>query len=363
MVSRVGPHGLEGRSPDQTDGRTDKISPVFYRTLSLWGRCPAYNWKIWNKEEKQGKGTADHILTLFFILLSTTTSTNTNTITTTTTTRIQIQSQTLKSSTHSNRLQPISIDFNRSQPISTTTTSTNTNTITTTTWIQIQSQTLKSSTTFNSLKSTSTDLNRLQPVSTDFFQLAAFRVFPPLMTSLQQNKGIVQAMFRGLGMCDWSYTHHLLLVISALLSSSSIGEEMASKNSKRRPPSDQHCWRQAAKSQAIVFRHQASTNFYIIIVIHLLQLCAFMSFRFREGETTFFGHDNIGILLSMSLAIASLPLPMLLTSYSMLLSSPLYRHCPHLYCHCYHPYCHCHHPYLPVMLLVFLKTARYIVSS
>ena len=47
-----------------TDGRTDKISPVFYRTLSLWGRCPTHNRKIWRKKEKQGEGTADHILTL-----------------------------------------------------------------------------------------------------------------------------------------------------------------------------------------------------------------------------------------------------------------------------------------------------------
>ena len=27
---------------ERTDVRMDKISPAFYRTLSLWGRCPAY---------------------------------------------------------------------------------------------------------------------------------------------------------------------------------------------------------------------------------------------------------------------------------------------------------------------------------
>ena len=27
----------------RTDGRTDKISPAFYRTSPLWGRCPAHN--------------------------------------------------------------------------------------------------------------------------------------------------------------------------------------------------------------------------------------------------------------------------------------------------------------------------------
>ena len=28
------------------DGRTDKISPAFYRTSPLWGRCPAQYKKI-----------------------------------------------------------------------------------------------------------------------------------------------------------------------------------------------------------------------------------------------------------------------------------------------------------------------------
>ena len=50
------------------DRQTNKISPVFYRTLSLWGRCPAYNRKIFLKNEKPGKGTADHILTLVDLL-------------------------------------------------------------------------------------------------------------------------------------------------------------------------------------------------------------------------------------------------------------------------------------------------------
>ena len=32
-----------GRTDIRTDGRTDKISPAFYRTSPLWGRCPAHN--------------------------------------------------------------------------------------------------------------------------------------------------------------------------------------------------------------------------------------------------------------------------------------------------------------------------------
>ena len=35
-----------------TDVRMDKLSIVFYRTLSLLGRCPAYNRKLWKKEKK-----------------------------------------------------------------------------------------------------------------------------------------------------------------------------------------------------------------------------------------------------------------------------------------------------------------------
>ena len=31
---------MYGRTDGRTDGQTDKISPAFYRTSPLWGRCP-----------------------------------------------------------------------------------------------------------------------------------------------------------------------------------------------------------------------------------------------------------------------------------------------------------------------------------
>ena len=39
-------------------GPTDKTSPAFYRTLSLWDRCPAYNLKI-RAKRKTGQGYID----------------------------------------------------------------------------------------------------------------------------------------------------------------------------------------------------------------------------------------------------------------------------------------------------------------
>ena len=56
---------LRERMERRTDGQTDKTSSAFYWTSSLWGHCPAYNLKIENlKRKKQGKASADHILTL-----------------------------------------------------------------------------------------------------------------------------------------------------------------------------------------------------------------------------------------------------------------------------------------------------------
>ena len=37
------------------DRQTDKISPAFYRTLSLWDRYPAYNLKIWDKKKSRAR--------------------------------------------------------------------------------------------------------------------------------------------------------------------------------------------------------------------------------------------------------------------------------------------------------------------
>ena len=40
----------------QMDGRTDEQNiPVFCRTMSLWGRCPAHNWKTWKKKKSRAR--------------------------------------------------------------------------------------------------------------------------------------------------------------------------------------------------------------------------------------------------------------------------------------------------------------------
>ena len=54
-----GPRGLglgQGAGPrgyGRTYGRTDKISPTFYRTSPLWGRCPKRDQLLQQKQQQQ----------------------------------------------------------------------------------------------------------------------------------------------------------------------------------------------------------------------------------------------------------------------------------------------------------------------
>ena len=64
--------GPQARAPPAgaPERRTDKI---FYRTLSLWDRCPSFYWKIWRKKRKAGQGywwPYTDLGRLFFLTLS-----------------------------------------------------------------------------------------------------------------------------------------------------------------------------------------------------------------------------------------------------------------------------------------------------
>ena len=57
---------MDGRTDGWTDGRTDvwKFTPVSYRTLALWGRCPAPTPLLQLITPSRALGTADHMQSL-----------------------------------------------------------------------------------------------------------------------------------------------------------------------------------------------------------------------------------------------------------------------------------------------------------